>query len=197
MGHPLLPETCIRNDLSLNERTRFYIVSGSNMAGKSTLIRAIGLNAILAYSGAPVCADALSLSLFPICAATSIQDSLLNGRSKFLEEMYRLKHALDLTTGAKPVLFLIDEPLNGTNSRDRRVAADAIVAALIQGGALGVISTHDLALTEIAARPDLHGLNVHMGSRNSDPMNFDFKVRAGVTEESNGLAIARLAAVSV
>ncbi len=199
IGHPLLPvDTCVRNNLSLNGSTRLYIISGSNMAGKSTLIRAIGLNAILAYSGAPVCAEGMSLSLFSVCAAISIHDSLLNGRSKFLTEMDRLKYALNLTKGKKPVLFLIDEPLSGTNSRDRRIAAEAIVKALIQGGALGIISTHDLALTELAAIPDLRGINVHMGSKDgSDPMNFDFKVKPGVTEESNALSIARLAGVAV
>jgi DNA mismatch repair ATPase MutS len=120
IGHPLLPvDICVRNDLSLNGHTRFYVVSGSNMAGKSTLIRAIGLNAILAYSGAPVCAQAMSLSLFSVCAAISIQDSLLNGRSKFLAEIDRLRYALNLTGAKKPVLFLIDEPLSGTNSRNR------------------------------------------------------------------------------
>ncbi len=199
MGHPLLPvDTCVRNDVSLNEQTRFYVISGSNMAGKSTLIRAIGLNAVLAYSGATVCAEALSLSSFSVCASLSVQDSLLTGRSKFLAEMDRLKQALDLTAGQKPVLFLIDELLGGTNSRDRRIAAEAIVRALIQGGAQGVLSTHDLALTELATLADLRGANVHLGSKdNFDPLKFDYKLGPGVTNESNALAIARLAGVSV
>ena len=93
---------------------------------------------------------------------------------------------------------LIHEPLSGTNSRDRRIAAEVIVKALIQGGALGIISTHDLALTELAVISDLRGVNVHMGSKDgSDPMNSDFKVKPGVTDESNALSIARLAGIAV
>ena len=199
IGHPLLPVNgCVRNDISLNGQTRFYVISGSNMAGKSTLIRAIGLNAVLAYTGAPVCAETMALSLFSICASLSIQDSLLNGKSKFLAEVDRLKQAINLTSNQNSVLFLIDEILSGTNSRDRRIAAEAIIKTLIEQGAIGVLSTHDLALTELATSTGLHGANVHMGSKNkSDPMDFDYLIKAGVTNESSALAIARLAGVCV
>lgn len=199
VGHPLLPIAgCIRNDISLNQQSTFYVISGSNMSGKSTLMRAIGLNTILAYTGAPVCATAMCLSLFAICASFSIQDSLLEGKSRFLAEVNRLKQALTLPLNHNPVLFLIDEILSGTNSKDRRLAAEAIIRALVQRGAMGLLSTHDLALTELADLPDLQGVNVHMGSGNSsDPMNFDYKLKPGPTRESNALAIARLAGVSV
>ncbi len=199
IGHPLLPvNACVRNDIALNERTKFYVVSGSNMAGKSTFLRAIGLNAILAYCGAPVCAESMSLSIFSICASLSIQDSLLNGKSRFLAEMDRLKQAVTLATGQNPVLFLIDEILSGTNSKDRRIASEAILRALIERGARGVLSTHDLALTELADPAESRGANVHMGSKSgSNPMDFDYLVKAGVSTESSALAIARLAGVPV
>ncbi len=199
IGHPLLPtNACVRNDISLNEQTRFYIISGSNMAGKSTLLRAIGLNVVLAYTGAPVCADRLVLSRLSICASLAIQDSLLTGKSKFFAELDRLKQALTVPPSEGPVFFLIDEILGGTNSKDRRVAAEAILRTLTQQGAIGAVSTHDLALTELASLSDLKAANAYMGSKDdSDPMNFDYRLKPGVMNQSSALAIARLAGVSV
>lgn len=199
LDHPLLPlEACVRNHVRLDDATKFYVVSGSNMAGKSTLIRTVGLNAVLAYAGAPVCAMSLRLSLFSICASIAVVDSLQNGKSKFLVEMDRLRLALDASREKRPVLFLIDEILSGTNSRDRRIAAEAIVRTLIERGALGILSTHDLALTELAHLEKLGGVNVHMGLHDcSDPMDFDYLLKPGITTESNALAIARLAVVPV
>ncbi len=171
----------------------FYIVSGSNMSGKSTLLRAIGLNAVLAFAGAPVRARALRLSGLSIFASLSIVDSLLNGKSKFLAEVDRLRQAIESAVPGRPVLFLVDEILAGTNSRDRRIAAEAVVRTLVNQGAIGALSTHDLELTEIAG-----AVNVHMGSRtDGDPMDFDYCLKPGVTTESNALAIARLAGVPV
>jgi DNA mismatch repair ATPase MutS len=198
-GHPLLPhDGCVPNDVSLNRESRFYVVSGSNMSGKSTLLRTIGLNAVLALAGVPVRAEALRLSRFSVCASLAPADSLLSGRSRFLAEVDRLKQAIGLTGGAQPVLFLIDEIFSGTNSSDRRVAAEAVVRTLVDRGAVGAISTHDLALTEIAAPEGLGGVNVHMGSRpGGGPMDFDYLLKPGVTTEANALAIARMPGVTV
>lgn len=191
--HPLLPgASCVANDVEL---TPFYVISGSNMSGKSTLLRAIGLNAVLAFAGAPVRAGALRLSKLSIFASLSITDSLLNGKSRFLAEVDRLRQAIE---SSGPALFLVDEIFSGTNSRDRRIAAEVVVRALVKQGAIGALSTHDLALTEIANAEGLTGVNVHMGSRDgSDPLDFDYLLKPGVTKESNGLAIARLAGVPV
>jgi hypothetical protein len=199
MGHPLLPdEECVRNDVRFDHGCKLYIVSGSNMAGKSTLLRTIGLNLVLAYAGAPVCAQKLVLSRFSLCASLAIHDSLSNRKSKFLAEMDRLKQALQMPLENGPVLFLIDEIMNGTNSKDRRAAAEAIIRSLIQRGAMGALSTHDLALTELASLPELCARNVHMGSRDdSGPLDFDYLVKPGVTNQSSALAIARLAGVNV
>jgi DNA mismatch repair ATPase MutS len=198
LGHPLLAEeACVTNDVYLNPQSHFYVVSGSNMSGKSTLLRAIGLNAVLASAGAPVRARSLRLSKLSVCASLSVVDSLLHGKSKFLAEVDRLRQTIASAEG-NPVLFLIDEILSGTNSHDRRVAAEAVVRTLIDRGAIGALSTHDLALTEIAEAEGLHGVNVHMGSRDgSDPMDFDYRLKLGVTTESNALAIARMAGVAV
>src|SRR5271157_1674323 len=115
--HPLLPnDTCVRNDVTLNQATRFYIISGSNMSGKSTLLRAIGLNAVLAFAGAPVRARALRLSRLSVCASLSVVDSLLNGKSKFMAEVDRLRRSIQVALEGESVLFLIDEIFGGTNS---------------------------------------------------------------------------------
>jgi DNA mismatch repair ATPase MutS len=199
LGHPLLPRTaCVANDIELNAVSHFYVVSGSNMSGKSTLLRAIGLNALLAFAGAPVRARALRLSGLSIFASLSIVDSLINGKSKFLAEVDRLRQAIQSAGEKRPVLFLVDEIFSGTNSRDRRIAAEAVVKTLVSRGAIGALSTHDLALTEIASSQGMHGINVHMGSREErDPMDFDYRLKPGVTREANALAIARMAGVPV
>jgi hypothetical protein len=198
LGHPLLPpEECVRNNVELSARSRFYIISGSNMSGKSTLLRAIGLNAVLAFAGAPVRAESMRISPVAVCASLSVVDSLLAGKSKFLAEVERLRQTIEASQ-TFPVLFLIDEIFSGTNSRDRRAASEAVVRILVSRGSIGAISTHDLSLAEIAEDPALQGANVHMGSRDgSDPMDFDYLLKPGVTKERNALAIARMAGVPV
>ena len=199
LGHPLLPyDACVPNDVALDAQSRFYIVSGSNMSGKSTLLRAIGLNAVLAQAGAPVRAESLRLSRFSVVASFSPAESLRNGTSRFLAEVDRLKQAILLAAAETPVLFLVDEIFSGTNSSDRRVASEAVIRTLVARGAMGAISTHDLALAEIARRADLGGVNMHMGSREGGgPLDFDYRLKAGVTTEANALAIARMAGVDV
>jgi len=194
IGHPLLPASCcVRNNVVLDESRRFWILSGSNMAGKSTLLRAVGMNVVLACAGAPVRAASAQFSLFTICTSISIADSLLDGRSKFLAEADRLQKMLGKTGAAQPVLFLIDEILSGTNSQDRRVASGAIVRALIAGGAVGILSTHDLSLTAIADESELNGLNCCMESDDpGEPLKFDYVVKPGISRSSSALAIIRL-----
>jgi MutS domain V len=199
LGHPLLPHaSSVANDVDLSGKYPFYVVSGSNMSGKSTLLRAIGLNAALAFAGAPVRARALRLSGLSIFASITVVDSLLNGKSKFLAEVDRLRQAIESAVPNRPVLFLVDEIFSGTNSRDRRTAAEAVVRTLVSRGAVGVLSTHDLSLTEIASAEGMSGVNLHMASRDQrDPMDFDYRLKPGVTTETNALAIARMAGVPV
>ncbi len=192
LGHPLLPaKACVRNDVALDSANRFYLISGSNMAGKSTLLRAIGLNAVLAYAGAPVRATALRLTPLAIGASIALTDSLAEGKSKFLAEVQRL-HAILAVSKDIPALFLIDEFLSGTNSHDRCTAAEAVLRLLLQQGAIGALSTHDLALTELAT-PGNRGLNVHMASPDpDDPLAFDFHLKPGINPSSSALAIIRM-----
>jgi hypothetical protein len=198
LGHPLLSrETCVRNDVELNRDRRLYLVSGSNMAGKSTMLRAMGLNAVLAAIGAPVRARAMRISQLAVCASIAVVDSLESGKSRFLAEVERLRETIR-TAGSERVLFLIDEIFSGTNSSDRRIAAEAVIRTLHESGAIGAVSTHDLALTEIAQDTALRAINVHMRSRGEgDPMDFDYRLRTGVCTESNALSIARMAGVPV
>ncbi|MBS1798250.1 MAG: hypothetical protein JSS95_00340 [Acidobacteria bacterium] len=192
LGHPLIPrQHCICNDIALDAETRFYLISGSNMAGKSTLLRAIGLNTVLAFAGAPVRATSLSLTPLRIGSSLALTDSLAESKSKFLAEVQRL-HAILALSKRSPTLFLIDELFSGTNSHDRAIAAQAVLRDLLRNNAIGALSTHDLALTTLAT-PENHGINVHMASPNSDdPLAFDFLLKPGINPASNALAIIRM-----
>jgi DNA mismatch repair ATPase MutS len=197
--HPLLARAfSVGNNIAFNDSTAFWVISGSNMAGKSTFLRALGLNAILAMAGAPVRATNAQLTVFNICASIAIADSLVEGKSKFLAEVERLRDTIRLTASGRPVLFLIDEILSGTNSRDRRIAAQSAIEALVAGGAVGALSTHDLALTEIAEDANLRGVNMHMQSENAeDPLKFDYCVKPGILRQTNALAIVRMMGIEL
>jgi MutS domain V len=190
--HPLLPRTtAIANDLSLSPAHPLIIVSGPNMAGKSTLLRAIGLNVVLAQCGAPVCCSRLTLSPFAVGASITVQDSLQSGLSRFYAEIQRLKQITDLAA-TRPTLFLLDELLSGTNSHDRRVGTEALLRELLARKAIGVITTHDLALTEIAAALKAEAANVHFGDRFSGgELHFDYKLTPGIANSTNALQLMR------
>ena len=161
LAHPLLTAEAVANDVRLGTQPQVLILSGSNMAGKSTLLRTIGVNAVLAQAGAPVRARRLRMSPLAVGASIRIIDSLQDGSSRFHAEILRLRACLARTRGeepggdgapddATPVLFLIDECLHGTNSHDRRIGADVVVGSLVTEGAIGLVTTHDLTLTAIA-----------------------------------------------
>ncbi len=191
LGHPLLrDDICVCNDIHLTRTSRFYVVSGSNMSGKSTFLRAIGLNVVVALAGGPIRAKRARLSHLAVCASLAVTDSLLEGRSKFLAEVQRVSEMIRYAREGKAVLFLIDELLSGTNSVDRRAAAEVIIKTPLAGGAIGALSTHDLALTEIAENKGCGGVLVHMESRSPDaPLDFDYLVRPGVSRRSSAAAI--------
>jgi len=193
LGHPLIPRTrCIRNDVSLAERTRVWLVSGSNMSGKSTLLRTIGLNVVLAMAGAPVRARVFELTPLQVGASIRINDSLREGASRFYAEITRLRQLKDLSGRDPPLLFLIDEMLQGTNSHDRRIGAEGILGALIEQGAIGLATTHDLALTELGGLGEGVLRNMHFEDHLEDgKMRFDYSLREGVVTKSNGLELMR------
>jgi hypothetical protein len=199
MGHPLLPASrCVRNDLHLTDGMRVLIVSGSNMSGKSTFLRTVGINAVLALAGAPVRARRLRLSPLAIGATLRIQDSLQAGRSRFYAEILRVRQIVDLTRGPLPLLFLLDEIFAGTNSHDRRLGAESVVRGLVQAGALGLVTTHDLSLTHIAEQLGPRAANVHFADHfENGVMTFDYRLQPGVVQHSNALALMRAVGLEV
>jgi MutS domain V len=199
LGHPLIPTAkCVRNDVSICGETRVLLISGSNMSGKSTLMRAVGINTVLAMAGAPVRAGRLQLTPLQIGASILINDSLQEGSSRFYAEITRLRQICDLAETHPPVLFLLDELLQGTNSKDRLIGAQGVVHALLDSGAIGFISTHDLALTNIGEQRDSRLHNVHLRDEIEDgKMKFDFKLQDGIVTKSNGIELMRLIGLKV
>ena len=199
LGHPLiLHRECVRNDVSLGPVTRAYLVSGSNMSGKSTLLRTVGINAVLAQAGAPVRAARLRLSPLAVGGTLRIQDSLQAGRSRFYAELTRVRQLVDLSRGPRPLLFLLDELFHGTNSHDRCVGAESVVRGLIARGAIGLVTTHDLALARIVDNLAPTAMNVHFEDHLEDGrMTFDYRMRPGVVQHSNALALMRAIGLEV
>jgi hypothetical protein len=199
VGHPLLPNaSCTRNSLSLGSTGSLLLVSGSNMSGKSTLLRSVGTNVVLALAGAPVCATRLRLSRVALGTAMRIDDSLQDGKSLFYSILERLKSIVELAGREVPLLFLLDEILQGTNSHDRRLGAEGVIRSLVERGAIGLVTTHDLTLTEIVDSLDGRAANVHFEDRIVDGrMTFDYQLRDGVVQRSNALELMRLMGLDV
>lgn len=197
--HPLLPGAqAVSNDVRLDRaETALLIVSGSNMSGKSTLLRAIGVNVVLAQVGAPARARSLRLTPLSLGASIRTQDSLQGGISRFYAEILRLQQIVELGQ-TPPLLFLIDEILHGTNSHDRHQGTEAIARALTQRGGIGLITTHDLALAALADDPALRAANVHFEDQMTEGrMTFDYHLRPGVVTKSNAIALMRAVGLDV
>ena len=199
LGHPLLPEArCVRNDLGLDGEHRLLVVSGSNMSGKSTLLRTAGVNVVLALAGGTVRARRLLVSPLAVGASVRVVDSLQEGRSRFYAEIRRLRALVDLAQGPLPLLFLLDEILSGTNSHDRRIGAEAVVRGFLARGAVGLVTTHDLALAEIADALAPRAANVHFEDHlEQGEVRFDYRLRPGVVRKSNALELMRAVGLEV
>ena len=188
----------MRNDVHLAADLAVLVISGSNMSGKSTLLRTVGVNAVLAQAGAPVRARRLRLSPLAVGTSMRIADSLQAGTSRFYAEIQRLRQIVDLAAGPRPLLFLLDEILHGTNSHDRRFGAEAIVRGLVQRGAIGLVTTHDLSLATIADALAPRAANVHFEDHLEDGrMTFDYQLRPGVVRKSNALELMRAVGLEV
>lgn len=196
-AHPLLPDgTAIRNDLILGHASqddlRLVVISGPNMAGKSTFLRGLGVNVVLAQMGAPVRARRMRLSPLAVGASISVRDSLESGISRFYAEIRRVKVVSDLADEDVPVLFLLDEVLSGTNSHDRFTGTSWMVRSLVERGAVGIVTTHDLALTEIPGTMGARGVNCHFEDTIVDGrLSFDYRLSEGVVQTSNALELMR------
>lgn len=201
LAHPLL-RGAVANDLALGgEGPRALLVSGSNMSGKSTWLRTVGVNVALALAGGTVRARRLRLTPVALGATLRIQDSLQDGRSRFYVEITRLRQLADLAAGPAPLLFLLDEILHGTNSHDRRVGAEAVLRELLARGAVGLVTTHDLALTVLGggeAEAPLPIVNAHFEDQVVDGrLHFDYRLKPGVVTRSNALALMRAVGLPV
>jgi ABC-type multidrug transport system fused ATPase/permease subunit len=201
LGHPLLRDTVrVTNDVTIGPPGTFLLITGSNMSGKSTLLRAIGLNAILAHAGAPVCARALTMPPLTLYTSMRVSDSLELGLSLFMTSLLRLKRVMDAARAAnpsvRPVLYLLDEVLQGTNSVERQTAVRIIVGHLVKRGALGVVTTHDLELAaakDFTASADSRHLTEHVAVEGDDlKMTFDYKLRPGPATSGNALQLVRM-----
>jgi MutS-like protein len=217
LGHPLIAAAqCVRNAVRLDEKTRVLLVSGSNMSGKSTLLRTVGVNVVLAMAGAPVRAARLRMTPLQVGTRIHSMDSLQEGRSNFYTEILQIRRVMNLLGenanreihpaetarsgggGAPGLLFLFDELLEGTNSHDRRIGAEKLLRALVEGGAIGMVTTHDLALTEIGAALGDGMKNVHFEDQVADgKMKFDYRLREGVVAKSNAIELMRVIGLKV
>lgn len=194
-GHPLIPvDRRVTNDVSVGPEGSVMIVTGSNMAGKSTLLRTVGLNAVLALAGGPVCAQSMEMGQFNVWSSVRVQDSLAQGVSLFMAELVRLRQVVDAARSG-PVLYLLDEILHGTNTSERRIAARTVIWHLLRTHGVGMVSTHDLELIDADLQP--HTTIVHLVDQirqtaNGPEMYFDYKVRPGMAPSSNALRLLEL-----
>ena len=210
LGHPLLADDRrVANDVEVGPAGTILLITGSNMSGKSTLLRAIGLNALLAQAGAPVCAAAFEMPPADLQTSIRVQDSLELGLSYFMAALARLKQIVDAaiqdgrgqadpdrTTG-RVLLYLLDEVLQGTNSIERGIAVRAVVRHLLDAGAIGVMTTHDLALADEEPLMSAAGLahfteQVHPDGR----MTFDYRLRPGLATSTNALRLMQLIGIT-
>jgi DNA mismatch repair ATPase MutS len=198
LGHPLIPAARrVTNSIRLDPTLRLLVVSGSNMSGKSTMMRSVGIAAVLAMTGGPICARALRIAPTAVGASIRIADSLQENASRFYAEILRIRQVLEMSQRG-PLLFLLDEMLAGTNSHDRRIGAEAIVRALVEHGAIGMVSTHDLALAQIAGELAPKAANVHFEDRIEEGrVVFDYRMRDGVVTKSNALELMRSVGIDV
>lgn len=199
LGHPLIPlKEVVRNDVTLNADNRLLMISGSNMSGKSTLMRTVGTNFVLAMIGAPVRAVKFTVSPMQAGTAMRVQDSLQQGASLFYQSVARLSAVVHLADDPMPVLFLLDEILQGTNSHDRRIGAQSVIETLIERGGIGIVTTHDLALTEITTQFGNQAKNVHFEDQLIDgEMTFDYRMRPGIVKHSNALELMKMMGIEL
>jgi hypothetical protein len=199
LHHPLLPpDTRVANDVRLDGPGSALLVTGSNMAGKSTLLRAIGLNVASALAGGPVTAGALRVPVTRLRASMRVDDSLQRGASYFHAELTKLRLVVDDAEGQPPVFFLLDEMLRGTNARARHVGARSVLLHLLDRGATGLVATHDVDLAALERERPGRVHNAHFTDVIHDgEMTFDYRLRQGVVQTSNALHLLRKAGIEV
>lgn len=199
IGHPLLADQHrVCNDLQLSEKEQILLITGSNMSGKSTLLRTVGMNLVLAYSGAPTCTKKLRCSVMDIYTSMRISDNLEKSISSFYAELLRVKMIIEAARQRKPMLFLLDEIFRGTNSRDRHLGAKTVMENLSREGAMGLVSTHDLELGDLEEKTDLKIKNYHFREEyEHGRITFDYKLRPGLSTTSNAIYLMKMVGIDI
>ena len=197
LGHPLITGRRVHNDLTVDLKVKVILVTGSNMSGKSTLLRTAGINLVLAYAGAPVCARTFEASMMEICTCMRIKDNIEESISSFYAELLRIKKIVNESDSGKRVFFLLDEIFKGTNSQDRHTGAKVLINKLSRTNSIGLISTHDLELCDLEQENDKVA-NYHFQEYYEDgKINFDYKLRQGPSTTRNALHLMKLAGIDV
>jgi len=197
LGHPLLRES-VCNDLSIEERSGILLITGSNMSGKSTLLRTVGINLVLAYVGAPVYAKEFSCSILQIYTCMRVSDNLGENISSFYAELLRIKQIVSASKTQTNIFFLLDEIFKGTNSQDRHAGAKVLIQQLSNAGAMGMVSTHDLELGNIERESDRKIRNYHFREYyKHDQIHFDYKLRPGISTTRNAMYLIKMAGIDV
>ncbi|MBU3075406.1 DNA mismatch repair protein [Clostridium estertheticum] len=198
MGHPLLGEKRVCNNLKMEESHQVMLITGSNMSGKSTFMRTVGINIVLAYTGAPVCAEQFYCTIMDLYSCMKVSDNLGEGISSFYAEILKIKNIVKASKEGKQVLFLLDEIFKGTNSRDRHTGAMVLVKQLSNTGNLGFVSTHDLELGEMENDKNSKIKNYHFSEYyRGNKIHFDYKLKVGVSPTRNAVYLMRLAGIEV
>jgi DNA mismatch repair ATPase MutS len=198
LGHPLIAgEERVANDFSMEAQGSLFIVTGPNMAGKSTFLRTLGVNSVLAFAGAPVCASTMEVSFFQLLTSMKSSDSLDKHLSLFYAELQRLKLVLDSLQSGPPVFFLIDEMLKGTNALDRHKGSVALIKQFLRSKATGIVATHDLDLAYLEKEyPQVK--NFHFDSQiKGEALYFDFKLKPGICESFNALILMKKIGIEI
>ena len=197
MGHPLLGNS-VCNDLSMEKGSGILLITGSNMSGKSTLLRTVGINLVLAYAGAPVCAQRFSCSMLRIYTCMRVSDNLGENISSFYAELLRIKQIVSASKTETKIFFLLDEIFKGTNSQDRHAGAKVLIRQLSKAGAMGMVSTHDLELGDMERESDRKIRNYHFREYyKNDEIQFDYKLRPGISTTRNAMYLIKMAGIDV
>ncbi len=199
LGHPLIPDSSrVCNDLELNQQRNILIITGSNMSGKSTLLRTVGINLVLAFAGAPVCAQKLQCSMMGIYSSMRVNDSLEQNISSFYAELLRVKMIVDASRKSKPMIFLLDEIFRGTNSKDRHLGAITVLKKMNKKGIIGLVSTHDLELGELEKESSLQVRNYHFEESYQDnEIHFDYQLKPGVSTTTNAIYLMKMVGIDM
>jgi len=197
LGHPLLGNS-VCNDLAMDKDSGILLITGSNMSGKSTLLRTVGINLVLAYAGAPVYAQSFSCSLLQIYTCMRVSDNLGENISSFYAELLRIKQIVSASKTEAKIFFLLDEIFKGTNSQDRHAGAKVLIKQLGKAGAMGLVSTHDLELGDLERESNRKIRNYHFREYyKNDEIHFDYKLRPGISTTRNAMYLIKMAGIDV